>query len=272
MISRVQIGPIDYARMSVLLKTAVGLAVDTGTVSSATSNTLTDRAKDWGADMWSNAVVEIIDGTGKGQVRRIKGNTSNTLTVEPDWTVVPDWTSVYVIRLTGMWMMELVNNPQRELGIVESIRKWGGVQVTGRDISLDLAMLQNIDVSLSSRASEATVLAMKSELDNFASLLVVSYTTTPLGANEAWTSAVDSDARTGRIVGSVFADQPGTLYVEQSPDGANWDVVESFPVSANAGLGFSVEKVVPYARVRYVNGATAQSVFRLYVYKRFRVL
>jgi hypothetical protein len=59
--------------------------------------------------------------------------------------------------------------------------------------------------------------------------------------------------------------------VEQSPDGANWDIVDSYSVSAGAGLKFSVEKVLPYARVRFVNGATAQAVFRLYVYRRLRI-
>ena len=148
----------------------------------------------------------------------------------------------------------------------------------------------NLDVALSTRASEATLSAIKSKTDNLdvalsslrdavlskideiGKLVLLDYTTTALAASASWTSAVDSDPATGRIVGSVYADQAGTLYVEQSPNGTNWDVVDSFSVSAGAGLGFSVEKVCPYARVRYVNGATAQTVFRLYVYKRLRVI
>ena len=109
-------------------------------------------------------------------------------------------------------------------------------------------------------------------LSAIGSIQLHDYTVVTLAANATWTSAVDSSTDTGRIVGTVFADQPGTLYVEQSPDGINWDVVDSFSVSANAGLGFSVEKVAPYARVRYVNGAAAQTVFRLYVYRRLRVI
>ncbi|MFZ8812162.1 MAG: hypothetical protein ACO2PN_29185 [Pyrobaculum sp.] len=103
-------------------------------------------------------------------------------------------------------------------------------------------------------------------------LVLVDYTTEPLVANSMWVSEVDDDPATGRIVGTVFADQPGTLYVEQGPDRTNWDVVESFSVLANVGFGFTVEKVAQYVRVRYVNGETDQTVFRLYVYARKRVI
>jgi hypothetical protein len=166
--------------------------------------------------------------------------------------------------------------------------------------------MDNLDVGLSTRASESTLSAIKaqtdkltfdannriavanppnldialtalrdavlSKIDEVGKLVLLDYTTTALGANASWTSAVDSDPATGRIVGSVYADQAGTLYIEQSPDNVNWDVVDSFSVSAGNGFGFSVEKVCPYARVRYVNGATAQTVFRLYAYKRLRVI
>jgi len=103
-------------------------------------------------------------------------------------------------------------------------------------------------------------------------LVLLDYTTTPLSANGTWSSAVDSDVNVGRIVGSVFADQIGTLYIQQSPDGTNWDVVDSYSISASKGIGFSIEKVLPYAQVYYVNGSTAQTTFRLYVYRRLRLI
>jgi hypothetical protein len=93
-------------------------------------------------------------------------------------------------------------------------------------------------------------------------------TTTALGASGTYTSSSVSTQGFSRITGSVFADQPGTLNVQQSPDGTNWDVVSSFSVSANAGTGFSVELVCSYVRLNYVNGATAQTVFRLYSFLR----
>jgi len=126
-------------------------------------------------------------------------------------------------------------------------------------------------VGLAKDTTLATVSSKLDKLDELGRLELVDYTTTPLAANGSWTSSTDSSAYTRYIVGSAYADQPGTLYVEQSPDGTNWDIVDSYSVSAGAGLKFSVEKVLPYARVRFVNGATAQTVFRLYVYRRLRI-
>ena len=108
--------------------------------------------------------------------------------------------------------------------------------------------------------------------DRIGKLELIGSTTTPLAASGEWTSPVDSLMETGRIVGSVYADVDGTLYVEQSPDNSNWDIVDSFSITGGSGIGFSVEKVAQYARVRYVNGATDQTVFRLYVYRRLRIL
>ena len=123
-------------------------------------------------------------------------------------------------------------------------------------------------------AKDATVTGVSQKLDKLdelGRLELVAYTTTPLAANGEWVSSVDSSVYTRFICGSVYADQAGTLYVEQSPDNSNWDVVDTFTVSGGSGVKFSVEKVAPYARVRYVNGSTDQTVFRLYVYRRLRV-
>lgn len=66
------------------------------------------------------------------------------------------------------------------------------------------------------------------------------------------------------IVGSVFSDQPGTLYVEQSGDGINYDVSSNFPVTASQGLGFKVDALLAFARVRFVPTATNPVTFRLF--------
>ena len=93
-------------------------------------------------------------------------------------------------------------------------------------------------------------------------------TTTALAANASWTSASEEVLNFGRITGTVFADVAGTIYVEQSPDNTNWDVVDSWSVTANTGMGFSVELVGRYVRVRFLNSATAQTTFRLFSWKR----
>lgn len=103
---------------------------------------------------------------------------------------------------------------------------------------------------------------------SFSRTLVAS-TTTALGGAGTYTSASFATSSATKIVGTCLADQPGTLYVEQSQDGTNWDVSSSFPVNTDPnsrGLEFIVEIAAPYGRARYVNLATAQTVFRLYVY------
>jgi hypothetical protein len=70
--------------------------------------------------------------------------------------------------------------------------------------------------------------------------------------------------RADSISGTVIADQGGTLFVEQSFDGTNWDLSDSIAVVANTGQGFSKTLYAPYVRLRYVNGATGQGSFRLY--------
>jgi hypothetical protein len=71
--------------------------------------------------------------------------------------------------------------------------------------------------------------------------------------------------RTDRIVGSVFADQNGVLYIEQSFDGTNWDISTSYNITANNGEGFSEELVAPYARIRFNNNSGSnQGAFRLF--------
>lgn len=93
-----------------------------------------------------------------------------------------------------------------------------------------------------------------------------SSTTTPLGANETYTSVSVEVLTYNKITGTCFADQSGTLVIEQSPDGANWDYESSWTYTANAKFGFSVELISRYARIKFINGSVAQTVFRLYAY------
>lgn len=101
--------------------------------------------------------------------------------------------------------------------------------------------------------------------------LTVDSTTTALAASGTYTtSAAVNVSAMRRVFGTVISDQSGTLYVQQSPDGSNWDVQSSFSVAANdaagQGTSFSVDVAAPSARLHYVNGATAQTVFRLYAW------
>jgi hypothetical protein len=61
---------------------------DSGTVTSAGTNTLTDGSKSsWGK--YPNAVVSIVSGAGAGQTRKIVSYANQTLTVDKPWDIVP---------------------------------------------------------------------------------------------------------------------------------------------------------------------------------------
>jgi hypothetical protein len=91
---------------------------------------------------------------------------------------------------------------------------------------------------------------------------VLQTTSTPLGANEEWTSAWYEEPWAGFVIISSLADQPGELFFEQSEDGAT--VLFSFraATSANIPAFINQPRVARYIRLRYKNGATAQTSFR----------
>jgi len=96
---------------------------------------------------------------------------------------------------------------------------------------------------------------------------LVASTTTALAANASWASPSIDMLNHSKLYITVFADQAGTLYIDQSADNSNWDVSESIAVAANAGQAIVREIAARYCRVRYVNGATAQTAFRLYIWR-----
>jgi len=70
--------------------------------------------------------------------------------------------------------------------------------------------------------------------------------------------------RADNIVGIVFSNVAGSLSIDQSIDGINWDYTAT-PVAVSAGTGtvFNVPLYGPFVRLRYVNGGTAQATFRI---------
>jgi hypothetical protein len=80
-----------------LITTPSDDAFGTGTASSGGANTLTNSAKSWTTNQWTNYQVRIVSGLGIGQIRTIASNTGIQLTVSSNWTTNPDATSVYEI-------------------------------------------------------------------------------------------------------------------------------------------------------------------------------
>lgn len=92
---------------------------------------------------------------------------------------------------------------------------------------------------------------------------------TPCTPNQTWISSVNQLTRATYITGSVYADEPGICYIDQSGDGTNWDITTEYEIQGFTGTGAGVkietDVIDQFFRVRYVNGAQAQTVFRLFV-------
>lgn len=90
--------------------------------------------------------------------------------------------------------------------------------------------------------------------------------TTPLGANATFTGTSRDTGATGswgRFRARAYADQPGTLYIDQSRDNSTWRTTDSVAVGAGEVKFLEAPIMARYVRVRYVNGSTAQGAFEL---------
>lgn len=86
----------------------------------------------------------------------------------------------------------------------------------------------------------------------------------PLGVDATITAtARDINAR-NLIRGWVFTDVAGTLIIEQSVDNTTFRQTHSFAITGNATVAtpFEFKTLSRYARFKYTNGATAQTIFQ----------
>lgn len=91
---------IDYGYdldLNELNSGVLSIEVDYGYTSVAASTTLTDTTKIWTINSFATYQVNIVAGTGVGQIRTIASNTGTILTITTPWTTIPDNTSKYTI-------------------------------------------------------------------------------------------------------------------------------------------------------------------------------
>lgn len=74
---------------------------ETGTRSGGTTTTLIDATKNWTSNIYTNAIVRIVEGTGAGQTRRITVNTATQLTVATAFNPALNNTSKYEIEVVS---------------------------------------------------------------------------------------------------------------------------------------------------------------------------
>jgi hypothetical protein len=85
-------------------------AFATGTATAGGASTLTNSAKTWATNQWTNYQIRIVSGTGAGQIRTIASNTGTVITVGSAWTTQPDVTSVYSIEGNDDFLYYMGNN------------------------------------------------------------------------------------------------------------------------------------------------------------------
>ena len=92
-------------------------------------------------------------------------------------------------------------------------------------------------------------------------------TTATLSGDATYTGIGEQNAHSDVMV-SCFSDTAGTLYFDFSVNGTDWRTfpVAGFSVAANIHEFHTAVKGPRYFRIRFVNGASAQSTFQLYTY------
>ncbi|MCC6049691.1 MAG: hypothetical protein LM580_03235 [Thermofilum sp.] len=157
-----------------------------------------------------------------------------------------------------------VRDASGSVDILEILRE---MSWTFYNLSQQRRLLENLDVALSTRASESTLSSLRDILLYPGN--AETFTTTPLGAGAAYYGPTRdflySRLTTFGVMG--YADQASAsngIYIQLSLDGSNWDYQGATATLSAAGA-VSLAQVVTarYARVVWVNGDTAQSAFRL---------
>ncbi len=89
--------------------------------------------------------------------------------------------------------------------------------------------------------------------------------TTNLSASNLYSFAGTSISTLGvnAIQVSLFADQNCTVNVQQSPDGTNWDIIDTYKYYASTNFGITVQAINSYAKVVVTTNSLTTTVFRL---------
>ncbi len=95
---------------------------DSGTATSVGDNTLTDSSKSWTINEHVDRWIEIVSGTGVGQKRLIVSNTSEYITVTPNWNTNPAGASYKIWEQyldTNIWI-DTETEGQLDTGTVDT--------------------------------------------------------------------------------------------------------------------------------------------------------
>lgn len=91
-------------------------------------------------------------------------------------------------------------------------------------------------------------------------------TVSTLGGAGTFTGLAEDVKDFASIAVQVFSDQVSAtdgLSIQQSSDGTNWDISDTYTIPASNGKTYSVQPTSRYFRIVYTNGGTPQGAFRL---------
>ena len=188
-------------------------SVDTGVATNGTIDSITDNTKDWPIDGFTNLVVEITDGAGKGQIRRIISNMANELIVSPNFNIVPNDTSQYRIAFFGK--------------MASDISHIGGTAQTGRDWSEDLAKLDVALSTLATKVNQESIAGYIDQIEGYVDGLEAAMGTT---ADEEVIGNGSLISITKRLRSLLNGGLPATL---SSGGGVKVGVIDSLPAGTN---------------------------------------
>jgi hypothetical protein len=91
-------------------------------------------------------------------------------------------------------------------------------------------------------------------------------TSTNLGANAIFTGTSEDVSQFSSIAISVFSSHASAtdgLSLQQSSDGSNWDIIDTYTISAAAGKTISIQVTAKFFRLVYTNGGTLTTSLRI---------
>lgn len=94
-------------------------------------------------------------------------------------------------------------------------------------------------------------------------ILTDNSTTTPLGIGGVFTGGTHDVSSFTSITIFSYSDQAGTLQVEWSTDGTNWDSIVSYSIAVGQHDHLTFSRRARYFRLIWTNGAVGQATFRL---------
>lgn len=151
---------------------------------------------------------------------------------------------------------------------VASLPLPSGASTAAKQPALGTAGTPATDVISVQGVSNGTVVPISGTVNTLhgSSVDSANSSTTVLTANSAFTGTSQSSLNYSAISLEVYSDQAsaaGGLSVQQSTDGTNWDIKDTFTISAATAFQTTVNLIGQNYRVLYTNGSTNQATFRL---------